>query len=564
MAEPVELASDSQPLSMNVLSIINDSRMTYGLRHQDFQRYREYCANRVRRLRQILKLSQPNNKKVNVSKPLPEIINDVRYLHLFVFDVERAWSYAMELKQESSNSMETRHHYHMIKRLKRANQYAETLYQLCTKQNVEKKTVLDVKAYASLMKGYLYFEQQNWKDALSQFIETRIIYDSFAKLDSTTEQEALCYATIDQIDPNIRFCGYRLHLPEGQDVERIVTNYAEQMVELKEQLDLLTQSSTKKELKQFKWRNKDFTIKHQDLVNAITRAQQVEKDEAKLVQAWREAEKVAKRAIKENKISTAKVTSSKSAKTTEDLQRAFAFIEYHLFGYLIQRNIRLIHEQQNNQHIIKLYDDILKDIEYIWDLPNLKQEDISLDNELNILSLYYKGRRCVQVAITYADMNKVVESLALYQKAQTYLVQAKQLKLKQQAVENVHDDDSTLYLQVTDADISNLEQSIQSGTWKSRATYYLEHDTDEHQLVQEMEQLMDDDYLMDGLDSYPKHIQRHHLVEFPPQFKPVACKPFYFDLAANFVQYPEQALKERIATKSSGGGFWGLFGGGRK
>ncbi|KAI9468086.1 MAG: hypothetical protein EXX96DRAFT_591867 [Benjaminiella poitrasii] len=565
--------TELQPLYMDVLSIINESRMTYGLRHQDYQRYREYCTNRVRRLRQILKLNQSNNKKTNVRKPFPEIIDNVHYLHLFVFDIERAWAYAMELKQESNDSMETRHHHHLIKRLKRAALYAESLHQLCMQQNVDKRTVLDTKAYACLMKGYLSFEQQNWENALNQFIETRVIYENFAKSTDNSEQEALCYAAIDEIDPNIRFCGYRLHLPEGQDVQRIVASRAQNMTELNEQLNAWSQSSVtvKKELKQLRWRNKEMTIKNKSFADAITRAQNIgENDETKLVQAWREAEKAGKKAIKEDKEATAKVTSSKSAKTTEDLQRAFVFVEYHLFGYFIQRNFRLAREeQQSSQQAIKLYDDILKNIEYIWDLPNLKQDDMSLDEELNILSLYYKGCRCVQVAITYADMNKIVESLALYQKAQAYIVQAKQLKFKHQRVHATDEDDGILDLEVADADIAHLEQSIQAGTWKSRAAYYLENgsksnvDADD-QLTEEMEQLMNDRYLVNELDSYPRRIQRSHLVEFPPQFQPVACKPFYFDLAANFVQYPDQALNDRVATKSGGGGFWGLFGSGRK
>lgn len=146
-----------------VLGLINESRMTYGLRHQDYQRYRysgieksryllltvlfcsEYCTNRIRRLRQILKLTQSNNKTTNVRKPLPQEFNDARYLHLGVYETERAWAFAMELKQESANSMETRQRHHLVKRLKRASQHAEALYTLCQEQTVDIRTVLDVK-----------------------------------------------------------------------------------------------------------------------------------------------------------------------------------------------------------------------------------------------------------------------------------------------------------------------------------------------------------------------------------------------------------------------------------
>lgn len=51
----------------------------------------------------------------------------------------------MELKQESANSMETRQRHHLAKRLKRASQHAEALYNLCQEQTVDIRTVLDVK-----------------------------------------------------------------------------------------------------------------------------------------------------------------------------------------------------------------------------------------------------------------------------------------------------------------------------------------------------------------------------------------------------------------------------------
>jgi hypothetical protein len=62
-----------------------------------------------------------------------------------VYDTERAWAYAMELKQESTNSLETRKHHHLTKRLKRAAQHAEKLVTLCEQNTVDARTVLDAK-----------------------------------------------------------------------------------------------------------------------------------------------------------------------------------------------------------------------------------------------------------------------------------------------------------------------------------------------------------------------------------------------------------------------------------
>ncbi|KAI8635959.1 hypothetical protein BD408DRAFT_426909 [Parasitella parasitica] len=574
MAEPMDTttSSSSAPMSVDVLGLINESRMTYGLRHQDYQRYREYCTNRIRRLRQILKLTQSNNKTSNVRKPFPQEFNDARFLHLGVYESERAWAFAMELKQEGANSMETRHRHHLIKRLKRASQHAQALSTQSQEQSVDFRTVLDIKAYASLMKGYLCFEQQQWQEAMGQFIESRAVYEKFAKTNSTAEQEALCYSAIDDIDPNIRFCAYKLQSSDGQDINGIIGKHQNpSMEQLKEQLAKIGEdkSSKHQSLKTLTWRDKEFTIKNQTLAQAVLKAQDarasIQTSDASafdaVLSAWTEADKFAKKALKEDNEATAKVTSSKSAKATEDLNNLFTYIEYNLFGSSIERNVCLVESAEKKpQQAVKLYDDILKNIEYIWELPHVK-DDMSLDGELNVLSLFYKGCRCVQVASAYNDMKKTPESLAIYQKGQTYVVQAKQ------ALSQIRSFAQDALLKVNDGDLGDLEQRIRSGTWKSRAAWYLENgsgDSDEQQVSQKMQQLdlSTAETLLEHLDDYPSSISPENLVDFPPKFQPVACKPFYFDLAANFVKYPDESLAARTGKSAggSGSGFWGIFG----
>lgn len=187
-------------------------------------------------------------------------------------------------------------------------------------------------------------------------------------------------------------------------------------------------------------------------------------------------------------------------------------------------------------------------------MPHVR-DDLNFDGELNVLSLYYKARRCVQVALTYAEMNKTPESLAIYQRAQTYIAQARQ------GLSQIRTFSSDAILKVSETDLADLDSAIRSGTWKSRAAWYLENGNEEEQVTRKMDELnLDADVLIKNLDSYPSNISGSHLVEFPPKFQPVASKPFYFDLAANFVKYPEQSIAERAEKTTGGSGFWGMFG----
>lgn len=334
----------------------------------------------------MLKLAQPNKQKMKQEKDLPEAIDDPRYLHLFIFDIERAWAYAMELKQDASSSSGLRKRHHWIKRLKRASAIAQTLRGLCEKYNVDTRTLLHVKAYCETMTGYLFFEQEAWQEALNAFISARTIYDRFAATLNNARQEALCNSAIDEIDPNIRFCAYKLNngaVSSSGDMAALVNELqGQQPPDLDAhfsaiQTDDASQSqSQRQQASHLQWRERHCPIKHDGLAQLLAKAQASaslldENDTNQDAVApfeqtladWADAEKVAKKVIREDKAATAEVTSSKSAKSTEDLQCIYAYVAYNLYARSIQRNDRLADQIQRQngrpQDAVKLYDDIL-------------------------------------------------------------------------------------------------------------------------------------------------------------------------------------------------------------
>ena len=48
-----------------------------------------------------------------------------------------------------------------------------------------------------------------------------------------------------------------------------------------------------------------------------------------------------------------------------------------------------------------------------------------------------------------------------------------------------------------------------------------------------------------------------HLVDFPPKFESVPCKPLLFDIARNFITMPD--LGERAQKKGGGSSTWGSY-----
>lgn len=193
---------------------------------------------------------------------------------------------------------------------------------------------------------------------------------------------------MDEIDPNIQFCAYKLQLGgsgSAQDIETLVNNLKQNnqtaagMDLLEAQLSKVCQEQRKEKaqaLAHMTWRNEQFNIKNPQLADAIVKAQATTssslQDHSKSVieqfdqvlSDWADAEKRIKKLLKEDKEAISKVTSSKSAKATKELECTLTFVTYHFYSYSIQRNLALMEEIKSSggkiQNRIKLWDDSLK------------------------------------------------------------------------------------------------------------------------------------------------------------------------------------------------------------
>jgi len=116
-----------------VLETIKAAQEKNGLRHHDYLRYRQYCTRKLRRLRsgKQIKLTQGRGRRYVQKNVTPDIVTEERHLHLPLFNAERAWSYAMQLKQDDQVEDNPRLRFHLMKRLRRATTWAAQLRDLC-------------------------------------------------------------------------------------------------------------------------------------------------------------------------------------------------------------------------------------------------------------------------------------------------------------------------------------------------------------------------------------------------------------------------------------------------
>ncbi|XP_013401526.2 signal recognition particle subunit SRP68-like [Lingula anatina] len=213
------------------------------------------------------------------------------------------------------------------------------------------------------------------------------------------------------------------------------------------------------------------------------------------------------------------------------------------------------------QDLVRFYEIIIQNLSEIPNLPGV-EEDASLGHEVEVETLAYKAFRCFYVAQTYAVGKKWPEALALYEKVEKYIQAALSgyKEMKGDQAKRFKDDLARL---------QSLEQQVNSAKYECQASSILNmgdltdqmsavsvRDIAKKPLIERLDEYVDDP----GLRS-----KKPNLVSFPPDFQPVPCKPLYFDLALNHVEFPDlehkleqqKQQKKGITGMVSGWFSWG-------
>ena len=118
-APPVDV-STLPKYSLCILETIKAAQAQNGLRHNDYQRYRQYCTRRLRRVRKSVKFTYGRGRQFVKKEVTAEMVAGERHLFIPLMNAERAWSYAMQLKHEITDSDNSRLKFSMMNRLIKA------------------------------------------------------------------------------------------------------------------------------------------------------------------------------------------------------------------------------------------------------------------------------------------------------------------------------------------------------------------------------------------------------------------------------------------------------------
>lgn len=214
-------------IELPILESIKHAQMQHGLKYENYRNYRSYCSRRLHRIRRSLNVAQgvaPSAKaRHQRARKLMDVTNEMileageknqeyaeRVLLIPLCLAERAWSYAMQLKQDVAD--QPRKRFHLVRRLQKAAKYASKFEQLChdPESPCLERTKQEATAYACYVNGLYKLERENWAEAKEDMQKALTIYFTLSL--SISKEEVLEHyrQRIEELRASLKYCAFNL------------------------------------------------------------------------------------------------------------------------------------------------------------------------------------------------------------------------------------------------------------------------------------------------------------------------------------------------------------------
>jgi len=530
-------------------------------------------------------------------KASPELAVEGKHLQLPLMAAERAWAYAMQLKFEMNS--EPRKKYHMQNRLRKARHHAELLVQLVMAEGapVDARTKLEAQAYSVWMTGLLCFELSDWVGAKTALTEARNIYEKLASITSV-DDSAIYRSRMDEIVPNLRYCAYNIgDAAAKMDISKDLKGLRGHIQDT-EQLDELIRETREQQaatLQDVEWRGRKmavlqdkartFLLREKEFMSELSEGSDDKEDmstddkisayESLLMDCKEAIEVLKKDLIEDPAFRNRQQTNEGPVSPMHFLHTYLTFIKC---SKTIERNLVMIDSmkkvlsgespQQKGKKpikpndLVRLYENILQNLKDIPCLPGL-EDDLEFHHETEAKVTFYKAARCYYIALSFMAAQKWAESMALFQRVVVYANKAKNDKLLEVSLKE---------------EVAELLEAVEGRQFMAHANSILESEAVKAQGQelskngQEESKELSRKPLIERLDTYYEDPNltngKPNLANFPPNFRPIPCKPLFFDLAREHISFPD--LQEKMKKpgqdekQNDSQSWWGWAWGGKK
>ncbi|XP_071527965.1 signal recognition particle subunit SRP68 [Panulirus ornatus] len=569
--------------TVKVLSAVREAQLAHGLRHSDYQLYRQYCSRRIRRLRKNLDFIQGDKKNFRKKMVKVDVLKDERFLFIPLMTIERYWAYAMQLKEESQQ--DPRKKFSMRNKLRNAAKNVSVFEKLVEESGVcDARTQLEVQGYSAWLQGTVLFELADWSHEWAKPVEffnkALAIYGKLK--DAVSEEESEIYRSrLQELEVKLRFC--RHHLGDRSATDTLLAMRGNEA--LGDKLDNLLASARERQaatLSEVTWKGRTLSVKHEKVrlflfnegliheeLEKTSCADEREKMLDKLLMECKDAIQLVRDDLKNDP--TFKPRQMASEGPVSPLHFLHTYLSYHRLNLTILRNVALADTYQKIvcgekmvedgkkapklQDLVRLYEIIIQNLKEMANLPGL-EDDLQLKESIERQVLAYKAHRCYYVAESFVKMEKWAEALVLYERTLDHMKAANKSQMEASMKEG----------------LENLSAMVDSKKFTAHAQAILASESSRPSVSKHS--VKDKKLLIDRLDEYVEDSSLTSnnpcVAQVPSPMTSVPCKPLFFDLALNHIDFP--SLDDKIETKKQaagvgvGGltglvkGFWGGWG----
>ncbi|XP_049869055.1 signal recognition particle subunit SRP68 [Pectinophora gossypiella] len=558
-------------LSLEIFRITKDAQQQHGLRHGDYQRYRGYCSRRLRRLRKVLKIPQGDRRHYRrrdvTTVHLTGTTAESRLLCVPLLQAERAWAFAMQLRQEANT--EPRKKFHLISRLKKAYAHAQTLLQLAEQSGVcDARTQLEAGAYAAWLGGALLLELQQWRAAADSLQRAQLVLDKLCAA-LPQDERTLYKQKVEELKPSLRYCAY--NIGDQSAAGDLVAMRGQGLIENLDTLMAQAKESRSGVMREVEWRGRRVTARPEKVRLFLITLQDLDKSVADAATAQAKIDilenilmdcKDAISALKDEMKNDPKLKTASETQIS-GVNYLLSYLMYLRLMRTIERNNLLVQQaeeaRRNNQQIdgkkvrphdlTRLYEIILQNYTELQQLPGF-EDDAAYQKEIETQMTAYRAFRCYYIAQVLTGLRRFREALAMLERCSAYTAESIASKL----------DDKQLVEK-----LNVLKKDIESCKFEVHADSVLEDDEEDEETkyTSSGKPYKDKKPLVERLDEYREDTQvltkNPNLYKIPPPMEAIPCKPLFFDLACNFVEFPSLDDKTGAAdSKKGGAGITGL------
>lgn len=548
-----------------VLKVVKELQQQHGLRHGDYQRYRGYCTRRISRLRKAINLPQGdkrgNFKKREVTLTHLEGKNSSeKFLHIPLMMAERAWAYAMQLRVEANS--EPRKKFHLISKIRKACTYSQQLLELVESDMCDARTKLEAEAYHAWIKGTFYFEVSKWEEAAENLKKAQVVYESL--MQALPEEEQLVYkAKVEELNPSLRYCAYN---GGNASVDELLELRSQGILDNLGSLVAQTKSEQTDALQTTEWRGRKVTVRPQKVRLFLLSIQDLDASVEKVADEQNKIDllenalmdcKDAISALKDEIKQDPKLRIPPTDGQVSGIQYLLSYLSFVRSNMTLQRNLCLVSQGKKNmekvqatgnaadskttrpQDLSRLYEIMLQNVTEMKQLNGL-ENDSSYQREMDDLSLAFRAFRCFYNAMTLVNMKKWKEAVSMYERATKYANEAIANKLNKF---NLKDD------------LKEMLNLVEKSKFSALAYSVLEVDTGADEMTTHSKNVKSSKPLFETLDKYKEdaslNSRNPNVYKISPEMEAIGCKPLFFDLALNFVEFPSLSDKIEISSKKS-------------